>query len=187
MEASRQQLLGPMAVRPPSLPERESGCVLVKRITRHATAALLLANLAGGVVTFALGAWIVPPPHGLKPDTNLTTNIVGFAAALVAGLVVGTFLSARAGREAQLWLREDRPPTPEEREATLRFPIRQTLIEAGLWAAVVVEFVAINIGTDTVLGVEAGLQVLLGGLVTCSLTYLLVERLNREATARALE
>jgi adenylate cyclase len=187
VEASRQQLLQPVAARPPTAPEREAGCDLVKRITRNATVALLLANLAGAVVTFVLGAWVVPPPHGLDATTNLTANIVGFAVALVIGLVIGTILSARASRDAQVWLREDRTPTPHEREATLRFPMRQTVIEAWLWAAVLVEFVAINIGTDTLLGIGAGLQVLVGGLVTCSLTYLLVERLNREATARALE
>jgi adenylate cyclase len=161
--------------------------VIVKRIVRNATVALLLANLAGAVVTFVLGAWIVPPPNGLKAVSNLEANVIGFGVALLVGLVVGTWLSNRASRDAQRWLKEDRAPTQQEREATLRFPMRQTQIEAGLWAAVVVEFVAINIGTSTVLGIEAGIEVLLGGLVTCSLTYLLVERLNRDATARALE
>src|SRR5205823_1499957 len=152
---SRQQLLGGIPVRPPGSPEREPGAELLSRVARHATVALLLANLAGAVVTFVLGAWVVPPPHGLDPDTNLSTNIIGFAVALVVGGGLGTFLSIRVS--TQRWLREDRPPTPQERDATLRFPLRQTAIEAVLWAAVAVEFLAINIGTDTVLGLEAGL------------------------------
>jgi adenylate cyclase len=187
VEASRQQLLEPVAVRPPSLPEREAGCDLVKRIARNATVALVLANLAGAVVTFVLGAWVVPPPRGLTTDTNLLANAIGFGVALLIGLFAGTALSIRVSRDAQRWLREDRTPTPEEREATLRFPLRQTAVEAGLWLAVAIEFFAINIGTSTFLAFEALLVVLLGGLVTSSLTYLLVERLNREATARALE
>jgi adenylate cyclase len=187
MEASRQQLLGPITARPPAAPEPEPGSRMIARIARRATLALLLANGAGAIVTFALGAWVVPPPHGLDASANLDTNIIGFAVALVVGGVLGTILSIRASRDTQRWLREDRAPTPKERESTLRFPLRQTMLEAGLWAAVAIEFVAINLSTDTVLALEAGLQVLLGGLVTCALTYLLVERLNRETTARALE
>jgi adenylate cyclase len=187
MEASREKLLGPVAVRPPGLLARESGCDLVERIKRNATHALLLANLAGAVVTFALGQWVVPVPGGLQDNSNLVANVIGFGVALIIGLVAGTWLSNRASRAAQRWLREDRSPTPEEREATLRFPLRQTAIEAGLWLAVATEFFAINLPVSTFVGVEAGLVCLLGGLVTSSITYLLVERLNREATARALE
>ena len=187
MEASRQQLLGPVAVRPPGLPAREPGCNLVRSIKRNATAALLLANFAGAVVTFVLGVWVVPPPKGLQTESNLIANVVGFGVALVLGLVVGTVLSNRASRDAQRWLKEDRAPTPKEREASLRFPLRQTAIEAGLWLAVAVEFFAINVSLSFFVGIEAFLMVLLGGLVTSSITFLLVERLNREATARALE
>jgi adenylate cyclase len=187
MEASGQQLPGAVAVRPPSLPQRESGCEIVKRIKRNATVALLLANMAGAIVTFVIGQWVVPVPRGLATDANLRANAIGFGIALLVGLVAGTFLSVRLSRRAQGWLQEDRAPTPEEREATLRFPLRQTAVEAGLWVGVAILFFSINIGTSTFLGFEALLEVLLGGLVTSSLTYLLVERLNREATARALE
>ena len=81
MEASRQQLAHPLAARPPSLPERESGCVLVKRIARNATFALLLANLAGAVVTFVLGQWVVPVPNDLQDNSNLLANFVGRCAS----------------------------------------------------------------------------------------------------------
>jgi adenylate cyclase len=187
MEASRQQLPRPVAFPSPSLSAREPGCDLVARIKRNATAALLLANFAGAVVTFVLGTWVVPVPKGLAPESNIVANLVGFGVALVFGLVVGTYLSNRASRKAQRWLKEDRLPTPEEREASLRFPLRQTAVEAGLWFAVAIEFCLINLPVSTFIGIEAFLCVLLGGLVTSSITYLLVERLNRDATARALE
>src|SRR3954452_18788192 len=187
MEASRQQLLTGMAVAPRTDREREPGCQMIKRIGRNATVALLLANLAGGVLTFVLGAWIVPPPDGLDLNANLRSNLIAFAAAILVGLVAGTWLSLRISRDAQRWLREERPPTPEEREATLRFPMRQTMVEAGLWAAVVVLFFFVNLSTSHVLAIEAAIECMIGGLLTCSLTYLLVERLNRDATARALE
>jgi adenylate cyclase len=174
-------------VAPRSDREREPGCEMIKRIGRNATVALLLANLAGAVVTFVLGAWVVPAPDGLATDSNLRNNLIGFGAALVLGLVAGSWLSLRTSRAAQRWLREERTPTPEEREATLRFPLRQTMIEAGLWALCAVQFFFINLISSDLLAIEAGIEVLIGGLLTCSLTYLLVERLNRDATARALE
>jgi adenylate cyclase len=187
MEASRQQLLTGMAVAPRSDREREPGCEMIKRIGRNATVALLLANLAGAIVTFVLGAWVVPAPQGLESDANLRNNAIAFGVALMIGLVAGTWLSLRVSRAAQRWLREERTPTPEEREATLRFPMRQTLVEAGLWGLCLVLFFFVNLAASDVLALEAGIEVLIGGLLTCSLTYLLVERLNRDATARALE
>src|SRR3954451_10517569 len=133
MEASRQQLLPGMAVAPRSDREREPGCEMIKRIGRNATVALLLANLAGGVLTFVLGAWVVPAPEGLELDANLRANLIAFGVAILLGLVAGTWLSPRISRDAQRWMREERAPTAEEREATLRFPVRQTMVEAGLW------------------------------------------------------
>ena len=187
MEASRQQLLARTPIDLSALANRCPGHILVQRIRRNATVALLAANGAGAVVTFVLGAWIVPPPAGIKPSDNLEANVIGFVAAMIVGLVAGTILSNRASRVSQGWLREDRTPTPAERDATLRFPLRQTAIEGVLWAFVAVEFFFINLGTSTELAIEAALQVAMGGLVTSSLTYLLVERLNRDAMARALE
>jgi adenylate cyclase len=187
MEASRQQLFPGIAVAPRSDAEREPGCTMVKRIARNATVALILANFAGGIVTFILGAWVVPAPPGVATDANMRNNLIGFGITLVLGLVLGAWLSIRASREAQSWLREDRTPTASEREATLRFPMRQTVIEAGLWAVCALEFFFINLIASDVLAIEAGIEVLIGGLLTCALTYLMVERLNRDATARALE
>jgi adenylate cyclase len=185
LEASRQQLFAPVAA--PAPPVRERGCDLVKRIKRNATAALLLANFAGAVVTFSLGTWALPVPKGLTRESNLVPNLIGFGVALAVGLVAGTYLSNRVSRKSQRWLKEDREPTPEEREASLRFPLRQTAVEAGLWLTVAIEFFLINLPFSTFISIEALLSVLLGGLVTSSITYLLVERLNRDATARALE
>src|SRR3954470_3079491 len=150
MEASRQRLFPGMAAAPLSDRGREPSCEIVKRVARNATVALILANFAGGVVTFALGAWVVPAPPGVESDANMRNNLIGFGVALVVGLVLGPLLGIRASRESQGWLREDRTPTARERDATLSFPMRQTTIEAGLWALCAVEFFFINlIASDT--------------------------------------
>src|SRR3954464_5459935 len=167
-----------MAVAPQQDREREPGCAIVERTTRDAKVALPLANLAGAVLTFVLGVWIVPPPEGIDIGDNLATNAVAFGVVMVIGLVLGTWLSLQVSRDVQSWLREERPPTPKERDATLRFPLRQTMVEAVLWSMAVVLFFFVNIGTSDVLAVEASIEVLIGGLLTCSLTYLLVQRPN---------
>jgi adenylate cyclase len=187
VEASRQQLLERIAVHPAAPPEREPNSELIRRIRRRAVVALSLSNAAGALVTFLLATWVVPSPHIPSQAANVRTNVIGFVAVLVMGLVAGTALSFRASRAVQRWLRDDRRPTPAEREATLRFPLRQTAIEAWLWLGAAAVFVAINLHTSTLLAFEAGFEVVLGGIVTCSLTYLLIERLNRHVTARALE
>jgi adenylate cyclase len=186
MEVGRQTVV-PGAPGEPFASEREPGPVLAERIRRRATISLLGANLAGAVLTFVLATWVVPfPPEGATA-ASLRANVIGFAIVLLLGLVAGRSLSARVGREAQRWLMEDRQPTPEERRVTLLFPIRQTMLEALLWLAAALIFTVINSFDSTRLGLQTGLEIVLGGLVTCSLTYLLAERVNHPAVARALE
>ncbi len=129
----------------------------------------------------------MPAPAGIDQSENLPTNVIAFAIALVVGLVAGTKLSMRASRFTRGWLMEDRTPTDAERDASLRYPIRQTAITGGLWVLVAILFFAVNYGTSHVLALESALEVLLGGLVVCSITYLVIERLQRESIARALE
>jgi adenylate cyclase len=168
-------------------PERLPGPELAALIRRRATVALLGANLAGAVLTFVLGNWVVPYPAEGSSSANITANVIGFAVVLVVGLVAGRSLSSRAGRYSQRWLIEDRVPTPEERRRTLRFPLRQTMVEALLWLGAALIFVAINSFDSPRLAFQTGLEIVLGGLVTCSITYLLAERIAQPAVARALE
>jgi adenylate cyclase len=168
-------------------PDREPGPQVAARVKRRTSVALVAANAAGAVVTFLLGTWVVPAPKEGLTDHNLHLNVIAFGAALLLGLIGGTIFSARAAAPGTRWLLEDRPPTPEERDASLSFPLRQTAIEGVLWGLAALMFVAINIADSPTLAFQVGLEVVLGGLVTCSLTYLLAERMSRPATARALE
>jgi adenylate cyclase len=169
------------------LAAREGGPEIAARVVRSTSIGLLAANAAGAVVTFALGTFVVPSPREGFTSANVRLNAIVFGAVLVLGLIGGRQLSARVAQPGTQWLREDRVPTPAEREANLSFPLRQTVIEAVLWVSSALVFVAINLSDSTTLALEIGLEIVLGGLVTCSLTYLLAERLSRPATARALE
>jgi adenylate cyclase len=185
MEVGRQPVV-PRALAE-AQPEREPGPVMAARIRRRYTYSLLGANLAGAVLTFVLGSWVVPYPAEGSTSGNITANLIGFGVILVLGLVGGRELSSRAGRDAQRWLVEDREPTPEERHATLVYPLRQTVIEAMLWFAAALLFFSINVFYSPHLAFQTGLEIVLGGLVTCSITYLLAERISQPAVVRALE
>src|SRR3954471_3992255 len=101
---------------------RAPGPRLAGRNAPRAGFSLLAANLPGAVVVFVLGNWVVPFPKEGSTSSNITANVIGFCAVMVVGLVLGTVLSTRVGRDAQAWLLDDRTPTPTERLATLRFP-----------------------------------------------------------------
>src|SRR3954453_8135296 len=175
----------PLGQGPPEA--REPGQALARRLRERATIALGGANAAGAGLTAVLGTRVVPFPNDGTTPGNVRVNVIAFAVLLVIGLFAGTYLSVRVARDAQRWLIEDRRPTPDELDATLRFPIRQTGVEALLWTTAAVIFTVLNCFYSVALGVEIGLEIVLGGLVTCSITYLLAEPASRPAVARALE
>jgi adenylate cyclase len=185
MEVGRQPVVPRARVEPPA--DREPGPLLARRIRHRATWSLLAANCAGAVLTFVLGNWVVPFPEEGSSPSNIRANVIGFAIVGVFGLLLGRSLTERVGREAQRWLNEDREPSPQERRATLLFPLRATITEAILWFAAALIFFVINSFASPQLGFQTGLEIVLGGLVTCSLTFLLAERINHPAVARALE
>ena len=84
------------------------------------------------------------------------------------------------------WFASDREPDEAERAFALRQPLRLASIPAAIWVAAALLFGALNTPRTPVLGLQVAVTVLLGGLATCSLIYLLVERLERPVIARAL-
>ena len=64
--------------------------------------------------------------------------------------------------------------------------MRQLKILAGMWAAGAAIFFVVNVWISPGLAVEVGAVILIGGLVTGAMGYLLIERINRQLTERAL-
>ena len=77
-------------------------------------------------------------------------------------------------------------PTPRERELTLRFPLTQHQLVAGLWVLDAVVFGAFNLAFSAQLAFNVAITVVLGGLVMVALGYLLAERLLRPLAVLAL-
>ena len=147
----------------------------------------MAANAAGAVIVLALGMWAVPEPTVPETAHLRFFTLVAFAAMLPLGLIVGYVWSRAVARRATAWLREGREPTDAERRTSLRYPLYQAGIDGVLWAAAAVVFFAGSAPYSWTIAAEAGLEIVLGGLVTCAIAYLLTEKLSRPVTARILE
>jgi adenylate cyclase len=162
-----------------------------ERLARRANLRIGLAEmLAGGLgaVDVFLLLWLVLPKPSYDADegTLLAVNAAAFviylALAGIAGLVWGT----RSFAAATAWLREERPPTEDERSAVLRQPLVCAGLDGLGWVVAAVVFALINLPASTALAVHIGSTILMGGLTCTALGYLLVERAMRPVTARAL-
>ena len=148
--------------------------------------AMVAANGAGALVVFVLAGFVVPTPDFPEQDEALTWNLVAAGIYLIAACVVGVLLGLRATRPVRAWLAEEREPDETERRTILRAPLRLLIVNASLWTIGVVVFTALNLTWSAGLAIVVALTIVLGGLTTSATTYLMMERISRPVTARAL-
>ena len=140
------------------------------------------ANVVGALVVFVYSTLVVPPvdlDDGSTPRSVFAVNLQLFVGYLVVALLLGAAWSTYRFRPVLRWLASGRAPDDDEREATLRAPARQLTVTAALWAVAVVVFGAVNLRYDAELARNVVLAVLLGGLTTCALGYLVGQWLLR--------
>ena len=186
-----QRILMPPAMRAGAphedLPdELQETRAIYARVARRCATALFAANLLGGVLVFVLSVYVIPSPHVADQAALNRANLITFLAVLPPWLFLGCWLSVRMARRSSDWLVTGRDPTPDELSASFSYPKRQALLEAALWGGALVIFTALNFVWSVELGLGCALEVLLGGMTTVALAYLLCERLSRPAFARAL-
>lgn len=161
----------------------------VKRVERSLLLRLVGANLLGALAVFVYAevALASPPRRGdLSPLVDIAAFIVLFGLAIVlASAWIG-----RVYRRSCGWFHEGRQPTPEERAAALDTPWRLALIPFSGWVlnAAFYATVDLTLRHDSVLQLVRLVDtILLGGLTTCTVGYLLVERVMRPIFAIALD
>jgi adenylate cyclase len=130
---------------------------------------------------------VLPTPHGVHHVGHIhlidALVAVGYVAiAVPLGVVLGT----RRLWGLRSWLLEERRASWSEIRLVLQAPLRLFLLQLALWSAAAVLFAAINAVYSTRLAIGTAILVVLTGLVTASLAYLLTERLLRSAAALAL-
>ncbi|SSC22487.1 nucleotide cyclase, partial [Klenkia terrae] len=148
---------------------------------------VVAANVVGaGVVTLLL-LGVNGGSDADSPTGRLVTAVAG-AGYLVLAIPVGVLWGLRQQRQTNRWLWAGRAPTAEEALVALRLPADIGRLVAVIWAvaAVGLGVVAAVVYPEPLVGLRIGLSVVLGGVVTAGVGYLLVARAARHVTARAL-
>jgi adenylate cyclase len=164
----------------------EPGRAIARRTQLQLIVSLSLANLVGAAVVFVFLGLVLPTPEVEDSSETLIRNLVITALYVTAGTIVGSLWGAKRLSPLRQWLRSERPATEEEREVVLRAPYRIVGVHAVLWTLAAIGFGAYNWSLSEELGQRVAMTVILGGLTTCAVAYLLTERMLRPAAARAL-
>ncbi|TCO28343.1 adenylate cyclase [Kribbella steppae] len=142
------------------------------------------SNLIGAAVVFVLAVFVLPGPP-LVDQLQMLEAIIIPAYFLVA-VVIGCFWSTRMTRRVTRWVDEDRPATRKDQIATLRLPLRLTLIEVFLWLLACVIFTVMTLVLQPENALRIAVTIVDGAIVTCAVSYLLTEFALRPVAARAL-
>jgi len=160
------------------------GLPLVVRTFGGMSALVLVANIVGGLVVALL---LIALNADSTVHQRLVVGIVGGCygvVALVFGAVMGFVLQGRTLR----WLAFARVPSRDEARRALRNPLDLGLLTGALWlVGALVEGVLaafVHVKTSEILGLSAGL--VLAGLTTACVTYMIAVRVGRPIAVQAL-
>ena len=144
---------------------------------------VVLANVAGTVIVAVVAAFVLPGGSGVPDDPALRLLnlevLAGYAlVVLPAALVCGRFWF-RVGRHA---------PDPGARARTIvaNGPRRVVYLLIVAWVGAAALFGLLNLGHSPRLALSVAVTTLFGAFATCGFSYLLVERILRRSTIRAL-
>ena len=160
------------------------GAALADRTMRRTTFAAVLANSLGAFDVFILLFFVLPSPPG---EIDTWRNVAALAVFCPLSFVVGSIWGNRLVGPTLAWLREGRRPTDAEREGTLRLPLFCALVDGTFWVVAAVLFALLNLDASIEWSWHIGTTILMGGLTTVTVSYLISERITRRVTSRALE
>jgi adenylate cyclase len=161
---------------------------LGRRVAIRCTLGAILAHLDGAIFTYTYLTFVAPgsaEDAGHAPADSLVIFAVYFVVAtLVAGKLIDVLVSRATG-----WVTDDRVPTAVERARTMAMPRRIAFASFAPWAGAAVFYSGLNIayGATTAHTVMVATGIIDGGLVTCTISFLLLERAMRPLAAVALD
>ncbi|MBW8482247.1 adenylate/guanylate cyclase domain-containing protein [Actinomadura parmotrematis] len=168
---------------PPGAPRAE----LERRIRRLVIVSAVVANAVGALVVLVLATVVLPDPREIHGDAGIRhANLALFFAYATTAITVGVAVGLRTFAPVRRLLVTDRPLTEAEQRLVLRAPLLLMKVHGALWGLAAGGWAAVNLAFSPLMALKLGLTVLLGGLTTCTIVYLVTERLFRPAVALAL-
>ena len=145
------------------------------------------ANLVGALVVLLFATFVVPDPPLDDRDYAHQVNAVAFFSYPVVAVPVAVLAGLWLWRPVVSLVRDGGEADRQQRRAVLLGPLRLTLLVGALWTAGALGWAVLDLVLFTGrLAVKTGLTCLLGAATTCTIIYLLSERLLRPAAALVL-
>ena len=163
-----------------------TGPQLARSTVRRLTPAIVLSNLVGAVDVFVFVFYLLPVRAGHDPHRQRLVNVVVFGVFLLASVPFGQWWGRRHAQPVLDWLASERPATDEDRQSALRLPLRQMRLNASIWLGAAVLFGVLNAPFNAVGALDIAGTIVLGGFTTCTIAYLLAERILRPVVSRAM-
>ncbi len=161
------------------------GLPLVLRTFGGITALVVAANICGGIV---VGLLQIALNADADAHQRKVVALVGASYGLLA-IGVGAGLAFKLQGRTMRWVVRGRVPTRDEARRALRNPLDLAVVTGALWLIGAVLMAALAFGLNAhgseVLGLAGGL--VLAGLTTAGVTYLIAARFGRPITVLALE
>src|ERR1700748_3716023 len=148
----------------------------------------VLVSASGGAVVFVFLSFAAP--IRLSPAaTDRLLFRTGTALAVFAFVVVPVLMRIRRNRYAlsTVWLRQRRKPTDWERRMILGAPGEAGRVSALTWGIGAVFFAMLGATESVSAAAYIFSAVILGGITTTAVWYLIAERIMRPVSARALD
>ncbi len=165
------------------------GHALQRMLTRRLSRAAVISNVVGATDVFVFLAFLTPlsVPDDVASGPLILRNGIAAALYLAITLPLGGVWAYRRGGPIRRWLEEGGPADEGLRKLVLRQPLDFAITSATAWALGAVLFAALNVSVSGTLAASIGVTVMLGGLTTSALGYLMAERIVRPVTALVLE
>jgi adenylate cyclase len=153
---------------------------IAQDVFRTSVAWTLGANLVGLVVV-GIYTNVVSPFPSSSTTSDVAFWVVIAPLFVAAAVVVGFLWVRRAFEPTHRFLREGRPPTADERRRTLGLPLLVTKLVLGAWiVAALLTLLPFGVAPNAFGRVsQAVIAIVLGGVTTALLTFLLLERCFR--------
>jgi adenylate cyclase len=145
-----------------------------------------IANLCGAIDVFLFLWFVAPLPQVENLGEVRFVNLIAFAATMVVTFTICGSLCNKCAEPIARWLDSGKDADDEMVRRVLRFPFQQTMLSVYAWAGSALFFGLLNGYYSIALGALVGVAILIGGITTCGMMYLLAEKAFRPITVRAL-